>query len=80
MVGRYIVVCYIQNVFGYKKDCEVTCKFVNAKDRTKIFNFLYKIRFGPADLERIMLRSGQLVDFTVKRKSYASVLAKKNSK
>ena len=58
----------MKNVFECNKDCKVTCKFVNAKDRTKIFNFLYEIRFGPANLEGIVLRSGQLVDFHSKKK------------
>ena len=57
----------MKNVFEYNKDCKVTCEFVNAKDRIKIFNFLYEIRFGPANLEGNVLGSGQLVDFTVKK-------------
>ena len=57
----------MKNVFEYNKNYKVTCEFVNAKDRTEIFNFLYEIRFGPANLEGIVLRSGQLVDFTVKK-------------
>ena len=66
----------IRNPFEYNKDCEVTCKLVNVKDRSDIFNLLQEVRFGAANFEGIVLRSGHLVDFTLKNKSYALKLAK----
>ena len=66
----------IRNPFEYNKDCEVTCKLANVKDRSDVFNLLQEIRFGATNFEGIILRSGHLVDFTLKNKNYALKLAK----
>ena len=65
-----------RNPFDYNKDCEVTCKLENIKDRSDIFNLLQEIRFGATNFEAIVLRSGYLVNFTLKNKSYALKLVK----
>ena len=66
----------IRNPFEYNKDGEVACKLANVKDRSDIFNLLQEIQFGATHFEGIVLRSGHLVDFTLKNKSYALKLAK----
>ena len=66
----------IRNPFEYNKDCELTCKLVNVKDRSDIFNLLREVRFSTINFEGIVLRSGYLVDFTLKNKSYSLKLAK----
>ena len=66
----------IRNPFECNKNCEVTCKLANLKDRSDIFNLLPEILFGATHFEGIVLRSGHLVDFTLKNKNYALKLTK----
>ena len=67
----------------YNKESEVTCKFINGKDRCDIYNLLQKIQFAPNNFEGIVTRPGQLVDYTLKNRNAAVKFAnmlKENSK
>ena len=57
--------------FKYNKDYEVTCKFPSGKNRQQYFDLLKKLKFGPENFEAIVIRPGQLVDFTLKNKNCA---------
>ena len=51
----------VKNSCKYNKDCEVTCKFSNAKDKSDIFHLLKDIEFAPNNFEGVATRPGQLV-------------------
>ena len=73
----------MKNNFEYNIESEVTCKFIYGKDRSDIYNLLQEIQFQPSNLEGIVTRPGQLLDFTLKSRNaalkFASML-RENSK
>ena len=65
-----------KRVFDYTKDFEVICRFKEMLTREAVYKEIEKVKWPLPSNVRMVLRSGGLVDFTLKSKDLALKFAK----